>query len=302
VDARATWRSGAAQSSTLADIPKPKRARNEVDDIFADSGFGPRQSLREDGSRDDWCGMFAAAGMFRGAALDQDVRLAFAHTNNVFDFFTYNPSPSNKGRTPRSVWADGQWWPLKEYHASRGLPRTWIEGAGAEDADIRPGDIALIRHQGVKTSVGIAQHIVMVESFDRATGKLVTIEGNVIEGIRPGDDGEAKRTASGELASTSTATSSTAVHIRDINDTKTLTPGAAKDGSYQERGRKTIFGIGRPSLADFEHHEYGTDPVPEKYKYTSPDEIRRKGIGVELGKHTDEHSPATGPYHKRVGS
>jgi hypothetical protein len=88
----------------------------------------------------------------------------------VFDFFTYSPSPTRAERTPLSVWADGQWWSLKAYHASRGLPRTWIQGAGAQDADVRPGDIVLIRHWDVKPDDAIANHIVMVESFDRIVG------------------------------------------------------------------------------------------------------------------------------------
>ena len=67
----------------------------------------------------------------------------------------------------------------------------------------------------------------MVDSWDPATGKLVTIEGNVHEGIRPDAAGEAQRTAGGDLRSTTTnAPSSTAVHVRDMNDQQTTTPGA----------------------------------------------------------------------------
>ena len=111
-----------------AQIQNPTRPRNEVDDIFADSGFGARQSLRPNGTRDDWCGMFVAASMFRGATLDKNVRMAFAHTDNVHDFFTYNRLPINAARTPLSIWAEGQWWGVREYHEQRGLARTWIEG------------------------------------------------------------------------------------------------------------------------------------------------------------------------------
>ena len=93
-----------------------------MDDVFADSGFSNRQSIKKikvlvtqpDGTTkevekevvDDWCGMFAAANMFRGAALDKDLRKAFAHTDNVNDFFQYTANV-NASRAPLSVFADG---------------------------------------------------------------------------------------------------------------------------------------------------------------------------------------------------
>ena len=200
-----------------------------MDDVFADSGFSNRQSIKKiktwvtqpDGTKkevekevvDDWCGMFAAANMFRGAALDKDLRKAFAHTDNVNDFFQYT-AKVNASRAPLSVFADGQWWSVKEYHAARGAPRKWVVGPSAA-ADIRPGDIALIRHAGVKAGDGIANHIVMVESYDPATGKLVSIEGNVTEGVRPDGDGAAQRTA--------TASSSRAPSRRRARSSKSAT-------------------------------------------------------------------------------
>jgi hypothetical protein len=279
LSARATWRADAAQSSTPAEIANPNRPRNEVDDIFADSGFGARQSLRPNGTRDDWCGMFVAASMFRGSALDKNVRMAFAHTDNVYDFFTYSGRPTNDRRTPLSIWAEGQWWGVREYHQQRGLERTWAAGAALDGADIRPGDVALIRHAGVRPADAVANHIVMVDSWDPATGKLVTIEGNVNEGVRPDATGEAERTAGGALSSTrTTAPSSTAVHVRDMNDQQTLTPGGAgPGGAYQERGARTVFGIGRPSLVDFEAHDYGLQAIPDDLKYVSPEEMRARG-------------------------
>jgi hypothetical protein len=285
LSARATWRADAAQSSTPAQIANKKRRRNEVDDIFADSGFSDRQSLRENGSRDDWCGMFVAASMFRGAALDKNVRMAFAHTDNVRDFFSYARKPVNDERTPVSIWAEGQWWNLREYHEQRGLLRRWAFGAAVQDADIRPGDVALIRHKGVKPEKEIANHIVMVDSWDRVTGKLITIEGNVKEGIRPETPGsdDLVYTKGGEVASTTTsAPSSTAIHIRDMDDQKTLTPGAGKGGVYQERGARTVWAVGRPSLVDFEHHIFGKQAIPADLKYTSPDEMRMRGRRKQL--------------------
>jgi hypothetical protein len=263
--------------------------------------LGARQSLRPDGTRDDWCGMFVAASMFRGAAVDNNVRMAFAHTDSVHDFFRYDTSPTNPRRTPASIWAEDRWWGVREYHESRGLPRTWVEGAGVEGAEIRPGDVVLIRHTGAQPADAIANHIVMVDSFDAATGRMVTLEGNVIEGIRADAAGDARRTATGELESTRTAQTSTAVHIRDLRDPATATPGAGPGGTYQERGRRTVFGIGRPSLVDFESHEYGTLPVPEQHHYVSPEEIRRRGLGVPLAPTSTIESPAGSPYRTRTG-
>jgi hypothetical protein len=304
LNARATWRADAAQSSTPAQIQQPNRPRNEVDDIFADAGYGSRQSLRENGTRDDWCGMFVAASMFRGATLDKNVRIAFAHTDNVRDFFSYNRRPINDARAPLSIWAEGQWWSVRDYHEQRGLARRWVTGDAVATADIRPGDVALIRHAGVQPAGEVANHIVMVDSWDPSTGKLVTIEGNVNEGIRPDAGGEAQRTATGELRSTTTtAPSSTAMHVRDMRDDTTLTPGGAGPGGvYRERGARTVWGIGRPSLVDFEHHEYGLQAIPEDLKYTSPDEMRlRADRRRKLAPTSTVESPPTGPYHGRVG-
>jgi hypothetical protein len=292
LEARAMWRADDAQSATPAQIANPKRRRSAVDDIFADAGFGSRQSLREDGTRDDWCGMFVAASMFRGAALDKNMRKAFAHTDNVYDFFNYT-AKVNDERTPLSIWAEDRWWSVKEYHAQRGLPRTWTPGAQVADGDIRPGDVALIRHKGTKPDKSIANHIVMVDSWDPATGKLVTIEGNVLEGVRPGADGEPQTLADGTTvrSTTTTAPSSTAIHVRDMNDARTLTPGAGKHGEYQERGARTVFGVGRPSLVDFEQHLFGMQAIPEKYTYTSPDEMRRLGQGKRLQAENNLRAP-----------
>jgi len=176
---------------------------------------------------------------------------------------------------------------VKEYHEQRGLPRTWISGTATAGADIRPGDVVLIRHDGVKPDKSIANHIVMVDSWDPTTSKLVTIEGNIIEGVRPGvDDEEPQRLPQpdGRLRSTRTnAPSSTAIHIRDMADTTSLTfHSGGPQGEYRERGARTVYGIGRPSLVDFEQHVFGMQPIPAKYTATSPEEMRRLGQGARL--------------------
>jgi hypothetical protein len=223
--------------------------------------------------------MFVAAGMFRGAGLDKDLRKAFAHTDNVYDFFRYT-ARVNDDRTPLSIWADDRWWLVSEYHQQRGSPRTWMEEGSIDLARIRPGDVVLIRHKGTKPAKSVANHIVMVESFDAATGRLVTVEGNVHEGIRPDAAGEATRDADGELTNAAAVRDSSVAHIRDMHDNKTLTPGGA--GRYRERGAKTVFGVGRPSLVDFEDHEYAKQAVPKALATLSPEEIRRKGMGAVL--------------------
>lgn len=280
--ARATWRAGNAIESTVADAKKPHRARNAVDDIFADGGWAGTQTVEkvtndkgvEVEQINDWCGMFVAAGMFRGAGLDKDLRKAFAHTDNVYDFFRYT-AKVNDDRTPLSIWADGRWWLVSEYHQQRGSMRTWMQEGSIDLAQIRPGDVVLIRHKGTKPKKGVANHIVMVESFDPDTGRLVTIEGNVHNGIRPDAAGEATRQADGDLANTAAVRDSSVAHIRDMHDTTTLTPGGGAD--YRERGAKTVYGVGRPSLVDFEDHEYAKQPVPKSFATLSPDEIRKKG-------------------------
>jgi len=285
--ARATWRAGDAIESTVAGAKTAGRARNAVDDIFADSGFSGQQSVEKlkdkDGNEfeqiNDWCGMFVAAGMFRGAGLDKDMRKAFAHTDNVYDFFRYT-AKVNDERTPLSIWADGRWWLVSEYHEQRGAPRTWMEGH-IDLEQVRPGDVALIRHKGTKPEKSVANHIVMVESVDAASGRLVTIEGNVHDGIRPDAEGEAVRT-DGELAGSAATRDSSVVHVRDMNDQKTLTPGGGGAGAYRERGAKTVFGVGRPSLVDFEDHEYAKQAVPKALETTSPEEMRRKAATKAL--------------------
>jgi hypothetical protein len=316
-EARETWRAGTVQTNTVDEVKDSRRARNEMDDVFADSGFNDRQQTKkikvmvkqQDGTMkevekevvDDWCGMFAAANMFRGAALDKDLRMAFAHTDNVNDFFQYTANV-NASRAPLSVWADGRWWSVKEYHASRSALRKWVVGPSAA-TDIRPGDIALIRHAGAKPQHGIANHIVMVESYDPASGKLVSIEGNVSEGVRPDGDGAAQRTGDDKLKSSSESPTSTVVEVRDMKDEKELTPGAGAGGVYQERGRRTVYAIGRPSLVDFENHEYAEQLVDERFRGMSPAEIRAHAQAKKQVKfaRSSMESPASGPYQTRAG-
>ncbi len=291
-EARTTWRADTVHSSGA-----PTHARDELDDVFADSGYGQNKVF--DGGLADWCGMFAAANLFRASAFDRQLRMAFAHTDNLYDFFNYTANV-NPERTPRSIWAEGQWWTVKAYHEARGLTRKHVQGPDAA-ADIRPGDIALIRHDGVKPDGALANHIVMVESYDAATGTLITIEGNVTQGIRPAAGGTAQRTAGGELRWSNAAKSSTVVEKRNMRDeTSTTHWGKPAGDIYEPSGRPTVWFVGRPSLIDFEQHEYATALLEEKHKYLSPAEIRKTAEAKSLQKPSQPQSTAAGPYHKRV--
>ncbi len=108
----------------------------------------------------------------------------------------------------------------------------------------------------------------------------MTIEGNVHWGIRPDEEGDAQR-VDGDLAQAAATRDSSVVHVRDMDDKKTLTPGGGA-GAYRERGGKTVFGVGRPSLVDFEDHEYAKQAVPKKFETLSPEEMRRKAATAAL--------------------
>jgi hypothetical protein len=42
-----------------------------------------------------------------------------------------------------------------------------------------------------------------------------------------------------------------------------------------------VFGVGRPSLVDFEDHEYAKQPVPKALETISPEEIAQEGVDRE---------------------
>jgi len=47
-----------------------------------------------------------------------------------------------------------------------------------------------------------------------------------------------------------------------------------QDGNYHDKKGATVFGIGRPSIVDFEEHEYASHAVPSAYQKMSLEEIR----------------------------
>jgi hypothetical protein len=123
----------------------------------------------------------------------------------------------------------------------------------------------------------------MVESYDASTGQLVTIEGNTF-GIRANKDGEVNRMEDGEHISAGTGNAGAGLHIRDMNTVSSEVakqhpkdPKAPKPpkGAYAAKSGATVWGIGRPSLVDYEDgHSYAVNSVPELLRSTSPEAMR----------------------------
>jgi len=210
------------------------------------------------------------------------------HTSNVLDYFQYTQA-ANAGRAPKSIWADGAWHDLKTYHGARGSLRRWttraavtaaMEGDGA--LDIRPGDVVLIDHSGKAKS---PQHITMVESYDPATRILRTIEGNT-GGIQAADKKVSAKDGTTAWAEHHGADGS-GVHERDLTnmskksreaqstqyETNRAAAAARPSGAHRGAAGSTVFGVGRPSVVDFEEHSYAKLAVPDDMRTKSPEEM-----------------------------
>ena len=209
------------------------------------------------GMNDEWCGFFAQDA-YRKSRLDSDFEKAFFHVRNVEDFFTYSTSPINIGRTPRWIYESGRWQTVREYHEARGALRMWQNHAalaGGGELDIRPGDIVLFDWE----ADGVANHIVTVASYDPATSTLVTIGGNdsgyVIDKAGTYD---ASHESAAETDKRETAEAVTGESMKP----RAKPPGAAT--GHVGIGVRVIgaqlYGIGRPSLIDFEDHVYDHHP------------------------------------------
>lgn len=230
--AREFWTQGVSEARRGSTAP-----------IAKDSGWNKYGDLRApDGSVTDWCGMFVAASYYR-AGLCAALRRGFFHVANVEHYFTY----AYESRVPRWVWdaAAEDWRSLRDYHAERGSSRAWIDRDAVAHTDlaaldIRPGDVALIDHEGD----GKANHITLVESYDPATGALVTLEGNgrgkVVTALNPDGsvvEGDAKSDAAVR-------------NLRDLAD---------------PARRKKIYGVGRLSDVDVDDLVYAhSDRKPAK--------------------------------------
>ena len=247
----------AARDAVLAAI-QLEAATTAAGDLHGDSATVHERVRGTAGmaAHHDWCGFFTQ-DHYRQSNLDADLRAGFFHTNNVEDYFTYRYT-RNPDRIKKWIWPgppETAWEELRAYHARRGAARQWLNYAGVSGGgalDIRPGDIALV-DVGLD---GTPNHIVQVQSYDATTGRLVTMGGNdsglVVDTRenRPaptdaGADRERRETAeatTGEQLKAGPAGGHVGVGVHDVAAT------AARRGA--------IYGIGRPSIVDFEDHRY----------------------------------------------
>ena len=204
-------------------------------------------------SSTEWCGFFTVDHFVR-ARMDSDLRAGFFHTNNVQDFFHYRYDRNPK-RIKKWIWVDDAWQELNEYHKARDAERQWLDyeelSAGGE-LDIRPGYTVLV-DRGLD---GTPDHIVTAVSYDPATNSLVTIGGNdsgfvvVPPGTKKPTDTDPKRDAAEAATGLDLQKGKKELHVGVSVHNVAATAGA----------RGAIFGVGRPSLVDFEDHIYAWQP------------------------------------------
>jgi hypothetical protein len=206
------------------------------------------------GANFDWCGFFAEDHYVR-AHMDDDLRAGFFHTNNIEDYFHYVYA-RNPDRIKKWIWDGDAWQELHAYHVARNAERKWLDyktlSAGGA-LDIQPGDTVLV-DVGLD---GTPNHIVMAVSYDPATNTLVSIGGNdsglvvVPPGTPKPTDTDDKRSkaeaATGLDLQKGPAGGHVAIGVHDLKATAT------------QRG--AIYGVGRPSLVDFEDHIYASQPL-----------------------------------------
>lgn len=215
----------------------------------------------------DWCGFFVAEN-FMQSNLDSDLRGGFFHTENVVDYFTYRYERFPT-RVKKWIWADGAWQELGPYHALRGSSRRWTDAAAIFSSlglmlDIRPGDVVLIDHSGS----GRPDHIAMVDSYDPGTGALFTIGGNdsgYTVDTRPAHTAPPRETPA-ERAKRERLEAATGRPLVpgggggvgfDVKELLTQPdPAVVEADPSRARPRVRVFGIGRPSIVDFEEHFY----------------------------------------------
>jgi hypothetical protein len=251
----------AAESDAEAELDK---ARDEV-----------RTRVRTDtggGSGDEWCGEFAMEHLGKSSGrpvMDADFKKAFMSTTSLENFFAYKADKDLISRSPRwMVGDDGKWIEVKAYHAARGLPRQWQTGAEVRNGgfDIRAGDIAVLDVSGGGTS----DHIVTVQSYDPVAGRMVTVGGNDW-GMVPDD---APTHPEGAFAGESAAEAERRHHAEASTGRKLkkgVATSTAKDAGHVgvnvvdgTPGSYRIYGVGRPSLVDFEDHVYDAHDATDK--------------------------------------
>jgi hypothetical protein len=206
----------------------------------------------------DWCGFFTQ-DHYMTSNLDRDLRAGFFHTDNVQDYFQYVYA-RNPDRIKKWVWDDGKWTELKAYHEARGSVRKWTNydatSVGGK-LDIQPGDLALI-DVGLD---GTPNHIVLVQSYDPVTSTLFSIGGN--DGGMVVDNAKDRKLPKESDADKANRERLEATSGRPMKKG----PGGGHVGLSTHavaalgKTRGAVFGIGRPSLADFEDHKYAGQPL-----------------------------------------
>ena len=153
------------------------------------------EDVRDNKNKDyNWCGMFAVHELIAAGMSGKHVG-ALDSTSKVYAFFNYTAAHPDVIKTHIKNDA-GDVVPVKEYHAARHSVRTWIptSNIGADGLDIRPGDVLTMAvPSGPKTpeeekhkESAWGDHIVLVHSYDRATGTLYTIPRTAGGGDWPG--------------------------------------------------------------------------------------------------------------------
>jgi hypothetical protein len=248
-----------------------------------DRGAGAAGDVHSESSRGkpgNWCGMFSAHELVRAGMQDKHNN-ALDSTQKVYAFFNYLDWHPTVALLKMKDDA-GNPVPVKDYHLThRHEPRKWIPTANlaADGLDIRSGDVLTMAVPGVEEVENpktgekekkphreseFGDHIVMVHSYDRTTGKVTTIGGN--DGsyyVRGPKDPEPAANADREAAEAATGKklggsggSHVAVGQKDL---KHQQPGKMGEVTVKVH----VSGIGRPSIVDFEVHEYLKPELPK---------------------------------------
>jgi hypothetical protein len=220
---------------------------------------------RNKGDIENWCGNFAEE-KYIAMKMHDKFKGSFESTLKAMLFFTYKPEGIIGGLFPNVVKADdGTDMPLPQYHEIRKSTRRWYTTAqvmGGGDLDIRPGDIVCLSvAYGENVEKPEGDHVVMVESYDPKTRMLYTIGGNDAGYVvrKPGEaepkdtgDDRRKREAA-EAATGRLLGGSGGSHVAIGEQNLKQQPLPATSGPVK---KTHVAGIGRPSLVDFEEHQY----------------------------------------------
>lgn len=195
----------------------------------------------------DWCGAFAVSAHMENG-LPGNLRSFIHGVGGIESFFRYLYEPTI--RDPGSSEA----MDLKSYHAQRGSKRMWWPKPLVPQADIMPGDIVLIDIG----NDGSSNHIVMCQSYDPSTKKLVTVGGNQYGFVarKPGEAAPEKETAD-DAAKRKEAEKTTGMALKDHGPSGPTVVGLSVYDLNDQTGKKsTVYGVGRFSLVDYEPHAY----------------------------------------------